>query len=297
MPIDWENLAALAGMNRRNVELILPNNAREHFPSVDDKILCKERLAELGVPTSRTLFTLGSYFEIEGALDRLETLDAFAIKPSRGSGGAGILLSRKKTAGGWLTPSGKILDREHLRRQMSDILFGVYSFGTDKDRVLVEDLLIQHEFFNQIYDGGIADIRIICHREVPVLAMTRIPTKASEGKANLHQGALGVPIDLASGRLGTPRKKGQAVPRHPDSGLEMAQLVLPFWQEILELAVKAARGFELKYIGLDLVLDQRIGPLILEINARPGLEIQVVNQIGLIRAIQHAHEKESDHET
>jgi hypothetical protein len=34
-------------------------------------------------------------------------------------------------------------------------------------------------------------------------------------------------------------------------------------------------------MGVDIVLDQNLGPLILEMNARPGLAIQIANQAGL----------------
>jgi len=36
---------------------------------------------------------------------------------------------------------------------------------------------------------GLPDIRIICFNMVPVIAMLRIPTELSDGKANLHSGA------------------------------------------------------------------------------------------------------------
>lgn len=37
----------------------------------------------------------------------------------------------------------------------------------------------------------------------------------------------------------------------------------------------------LGYIGVDMVLDEEKGPLILELNARPGLNIQIANDCGL----------------
>ena len=37
----------------------------------------------------------------------------------------------------------------------------------------------------------------------------------------------------------------------------------------------------LGYLGVDVVIDREQGPLILELNARPGLAIQIANQSGL----------------
>ena len=35
------------------------------------------------------------------------------------------------------------------------------------------------------------------------------------------------------------------------------------------------------YQGVDIVIDKDLGPLILELNARPGLNIQIANQTGI----------------
>jgi len=46
------------------------------------------------------------------------------------------------------------------------------------------------------------------------------------------------------------------------------------------------------YLGVDIVLDAQAGPLMLELNARPGLNIQIANQEGLLHRLrlieQHA---------
>jgi glutathione synthase/RimK-type ligase-like ATP-grasp enzyme len=42
----------------------------------------------------------------------------------------------------------------------------------------------------------------------------------------------------------------------------------------------------LGYLGVDMVIDQERGPLLLELNARPGLQIQVANQKGLLKHLE-----------
>ena len=42
----------------------------------------------------------------------------------------------------------------------------------------------------------------------------------------------------------------------------------------------------LGYQGVDIVLDKDMGPLILELNARPGLNIQIANRAGLLLRLE-----------
>ena len=71
------------------------------------------------------------------------------------------------------------------------------------------------------------------------------------------------------------------VDEHPDTGALIADLSIPAWDTILE---SSARGYDvtgLGYLGVDMVIDRERGPLILEMNARPGLNIQIANSTGL----------------
>ena len=56
---------------------------------------------------------------------------------------------------------------------------------------------------------------------------------------------------------------------------------LPYWDGFMKLAAGCYELCGLGYIGVDMVLDQDKGPLILELNARPGLNIQIANDCGL----------------
>ena len=50
--------------------------------------------------------------------------------------------------------------------------------------------------------------------------------------------------------------------------------------------MKLADALEMGYIGVDFVIDAKIGPVVLEANARPGLAIQVAHRIGLLPRLQ-----------
>jgi len=278
---DASLLRNIMGINRRNIELIRSRNPRSAFPLVDDKIRTKELLAAAGVPSPRTLRVVDNFLAVDRAISALRAEPSFVVKPARGRAGGGVLLVRKLDDGSWRTPSGRAVSEEDLRKHFGDILFGVYSFGAMDDRALVEKRIEPHELFTAMYANGIPDIRVILLDDRPVMSMLRVPTEASNGKANLHQGGIGVEIDLATGRTGKATFRGRAVSRHPDSGAATAGLEIPFWEQVAEYAVRASRAVPLKYIGVDIVIDRADGPLVLEVNARPGLQIQVINRTGL----------------
>jgi len=283
-------LQSLLGINQRNLDYISAFNPRSAFPLVDDKIRTKEILTAAGVPVPRSLMVVDSFFEIENVLRFLQSLRTFVIKPARGRAGGGVLLAEKRPEGGWRTPTGRKLAEDDLNRQFGDILFGVYSFGRMGDRALVEDRVTPARFLTEIYRKGIPDIRIITFRRKPVMAMLRMPADRSDGKANLHQGALGIGISLESGTTGSAVYGHSRLDRHPDSGVPLAGLTIPFWPEILGIAVKSSEAVPLEYLGIDIVIDEVKGPLVLELNARPGLQIQVVNSAGLVPLLEEADE-------
>jgi len=114
------------------------------------------------------------------------------------------------------------------------------------------------------------------------MAMLRMPTKESGGKANLQQGAIGVGIDLATGITTTAiYKKNKIIEYAPGTRLLLSGIKIPYWQDILRLAVKAQEVSNVGFLGADVAIDRDRGPVFLELNARPGLSIQIANLTGL----------------
>ena len=60
---------------------------------------------------------------------------------------------------------------------------------------------------------------------------------------------------------------------------------MPGWEHVLQLAAQSYDAIPLGYFGIDLVIDAALGPTILELNARPGLSIQLANRCGLRRLL------------
>lgn len=283
---EWRNARELArgvlGMNQRNLNYIYPNNARKDFPAADDKILTKEIMRRAGVPVPETYRIYSYFYELTGLARDLADHDQFVIKPAQGSGGGGIMVIAGRGEQGWTGVTGRTYGVQELKKHLSDIIFGVYSFDLG-DRALVEQRIVQHEEMDLLSPLGLADVRVIVYRDEPVLSMTRLPTVSSAGRANLHQGAVGVGIDLASGRTVHAILRGQRVEAHPDTGVGLLGRTIPCWQDVLLTATRAAKAVPLKYLGVDISITPQ-GPVLLEINVRPGLEIQNANLHGL-RAI------------
>jgi len=108
-----------------------------------------------------------------------------------------------------------------------------------------------------------------------------VALKRSGGAANLHAGGIGVGIDLETGRTSHAIQDDRPVDAHPDTRQPLAGIELPFWAEISSLGPPLNDLFGLGYLGADVVIDAQRGPLLLEVNARPGLSIQLANREGL----------------
>ena len=271
----------IVGMNKRNVVYIGQNNKRKFYPRVDDKLITKILAEEAGIAVPRLIGVARYQRHTKQLAEFLAQEKTFVIKPSKGSGGKGILVIVGRDGDDYLKPSGNRVNDQALRRHVSDILSGLFSLGGRPDVAMIEELVN----FSDVFDGfsfeGVPDIRVIVYKGYPVMAMTRLSTKESDGKANLHQGAVGVGIDIGSGKALNAVQHGQPVEIHPDTGRNLNELEVPDWPVFLDLGARSYEMSELGYLGADVVLDKFKGPLILELNARPGLAIQVANNHGL----------------
>ncbi|MEM9052119.1 MAG: sugar-transfer associated ATP-grasp domain-containing protein [Bacteroidota bacterium] len=269
---------SVIGLNERNLGLIYPNNARKNYKYADDKYLAKQLLHAHDIPCPETYATIDSIGLIEATWAEMKTKSALAIKPAKGAGGNGILILKRR-GGKWYSQNTEVTDEE-VMIHLANIIFGIYSFG-DGDVALIEECIFPHQLFHEIYPSGVPDIRVILLKGIPLMAMLRMPTAESGGKANLHQGGLGIGVDVVSGQLKMAYDGKQHLDIHPDSKVKLTGIQLPFWAEMISMSRKAADVFPLDYLGVDLVIDQEKGPMIMELNVRPGLGIQIANQEGL----------------
>ena len=269
------------GINMRNARYLSPNNPRRYYQRVDDKILTKELAKANGLAVPESFLILESPHEVRTLVENLSGHDSFVIKPARGSGGRGVLVVDHCDRGFFVKPSGARLCGEDLRNHASNILAGLHSLGGNRDCAMVEYRVTTAQAFRGISFQGAPDIRIVLLHGYPVLAMLRAATSESDGRANLHQGALGVGIDLATGVTTRAVHRGKIIFRHPDLDAPLAGLQVPEWDKILEIAGTCYDMTGMGYLGVDLMVDETRGPLMIEVNARPGLAIQMACGIGL----------------
>lgn len=287
----WGKLKKLGvvGLNQRNAEFIMNYNERRIYPLVDNKITTKKLAVERGIPVPE----LYGHIRLEHQSRQLKTLldqhQQFVIKPARGSGGNGIMVITGKTSNGQFRKANdNLISLSDIKHHISNVLSGMYSLAGDTDSAIIEYCVQFDPCFQTVSYKGVPDIRLIVFRGIPLFAMVRLPTRQSDGRANLHQGAVGAGIDLISGLTRGAVMQSQPVNTHPDTGASLEGLQIPQWQEILLLGSKCYDIAPLGYLGVDIVLDKDRGPLMLELNARPGLAIQIANTQGLGPILEYA---------
>lgn len=273
--------SGVMGMNSRNYNIISNYNSRRLYPLVDDKVQTKILANQHGIRTPGLIGAIEFQHQVRHILDIVKGCKDFVVKPAHGSGGKGVLVIKSYTPDCFVTASGKSMTYNELYQHISNVLSGLYSLGGRYDVAVIEELVHFSDIFSDYSFQGIPDVRIIVYRGFPALSMMRLATKASGGRANLHQGAVGVGLDICTG---TPLKavmNDKRVEQHPDTGAQLMSLKVPLWRDHLEIASKAYDMTGLGYLGADIVLDQDRGPMMLELNARPGLAIQIASNIGL----------------
>lgn len=292
----WSRLRGLQavgvlGMNRRNSECILDLNPRARFPLVDGKRKMHELCRQIGVPTPEVFGVVATHSGLRHLPKLLEGKDQFVIKPNRGAAGRGILVVVGRDGDSYQRHNGQRLTFADIHQQVSDIVSGLYSLGGQADEALIQKRVVLDDSFSRISFQGAADIRVIVYRATPVMAMLRLPTKQSGGRANLHQGAIGAGIDLGTGACCHAVHRNRIVREHPDTGETIVGFPVPHWETILDIARRVSEAVGLGYLGVDIVIDREQGPLLLEANARPGLAIQIANGQGLLPRFAEVDEK------
>lgn len=268
----------LLGINRRNIEYILPFNTKKAIYIADSKILTKKVLKNAGLPVAETYTVLRNRRELQN-FDWQTLPNSFVIKPNRGMGGEGILIvySKNKEKNYWVKSDKSAVTIKDLINHVLTILDGDFSRINIPDIAIFEERIKIHPVLKPYSYRGIPDVRVIVFNNVPIMAELRLPTRESDGSANLHRGGIGAGIDMASGITTNAVWKDTIVHSLPNKKLALRGIKVPFWNSILKLAIEAQKITSLGFMGIDVAIDREKGPVILEINARPGLSIQIAN--------------------
>ncbi|MCE2596675.1 alpha-L-glutamate ligase-like protein [Motilimonas cestriensis] len=276
----------IMGMNKRNGHYIGRYNKRSLYPLVDNKLKTKIIAEDAQVTVPALIGVISSQAEVGKVAELIKGRSGFVIKPAKGSGGKGILVITKVEHDRYYKPNGAEETHDDFERHVSNILAGLFSLGGAQDVAVIEALIEFDTAFDGFSYEGVPDVRVIVFKGFPVMAMMRLSTTDSDGKANLHQGAVGVGIDIGSGKALHAVQFGLPVTHHPDTNRALNELEVPQWDTLIRLAASCYEMSGLGYLGTDMVLDRDKGPMLLELNARPGLAIQVANGAGLLPRLQ-----------
>lgn len=291
---DALKLKGVLGINKRNAHYTQVYNSRRLLPLVDDKLKTKILAKNAGISVPELYCVVEIQHQIRNLKNMLAAHQDFALKPSRGSGGDGIIVVSGRIKDLYRTVNGQLYSHDELEQHITRILGGVYSLGGQPDAAVIEYRVQFDPIFEKISYLGVPDIRIIVFQGVPVMSMVRLPTRMSGGKANLHKGAIGVGIDMSTGTTLTAVWRNEVIEDHPDTGNPVAGVEIPNWRNLLKTAASFYGLTRLGYIGVDIVIDKDKGPMVLELNARPGLNIQIANRAGLLPRLKLIEESISD---
>jgi len=270
----------LLWQNARNLKYIKWFNSKLARELADSKLKTKEFLKTKKIPVPETFSILKSHSEItDDFVNKLSP--PFVIKPNKGFWWKWIIvIDKKDSLWNLLSITGKVYSNSEIKNHLLNIIDWFFSLSGSRDTVVIEKKIEIDEEVQTLWTYGLPDIRMIVFNMVPVMAMLRIPTEKSWWKANLHSWACAAWIDIWTGKLTYITQFWKIIKSVPDIG-DIRWLILPNWDKMLEMAVKVQKETRIGYLWCDIVMDNKDWPLLLEINIRPGLEVQVANMARL----------------
>ena len=273
----------ILGINKRNIKYIKPSNSRRAIRIADNKLLAKRVLVKHSIPIAETFAVVKDRKELS-AFDWYNLPKSFVLKPNRGLMGQGVLILygriKRKTEEQppvWVKADKTRMTIPILQNHVLNILDGQFSKGQLPDTVIFEERLKILRIFKPYSYRGVPDIRVIVYNSIPIMAELRLPTKESDGRSNLHLGAIGVGIDMATGTTTNAIWHGKLIKYLPEARLPLSGIKIPEWKSLLELAIECQQASKVGFLGVDIGIDREKGPVVLELNARPGLSIQIAN--------------------
>jgi len=278
----------ILSLNARALQYTNHVNSKQAAQVANNKLTTKKKLQKAGLPTPRLFAIIKNRSELK-KFKWTKLPPSFVVKPNNASGGGGIIVVfGRNRKGNWVKADRTEVFIPDLRHHILDIIDGNFSRNNVPDMAFFEQRVKNHSDLKKYCVKGIPDIRVLVYNYIPVMAELRLPTEESGGRANLHAGGIGAGIDLGTGQTTTAIHHGRLIdtlPNHP-ARLKLKDITIPYWSDILLTAVKTAQATDLGFAGVDIAIDRDDGPLVLEINARPGLAIQLANMAPLLTRLR-----------
>lgn len=164
---------------------------------------------------------------------------------------------------------------------------------------ILEDWILQHEIFNNIYDKAINCVRIItlCDNNTVDFLAGGVTWGNGMNIANASASGIVSPLNFNTGILDKPAAdfQGGIYYKHPVTGANLVGVQIPYWNEIKEMLTCAAKEIpQVAYIGWDVAITPN-RPIIIEGNTTPGykyyqIPVHMDNKMGN-RSIYEIHLK------
>jgi len=270
--IDRARCYLTRGETKRGAYRILAEARRSSSP-LSDKEAFAHFCAERGLPAIAVLLSAHDG-QLRGAA-ALPRTDLF-LKPVQARGGRGA--ERWDHVGDGIyrqLRSGEQLSATEFLERMRDMSWN--------QPFLLQERARNHPAMRDLTNGALSTIRIIScldeqNRPEIMAAVQRMAVGRNETVDNVHAGGMGVPIDLARGRLlqgtdmGIDAHMGW-IDFHPTTGGRITGRALPMWEETCQLVRNAHAAFcDWVVIGWDVAVTAD-GPVLVEGNSGPDIDL------------------------
>lgn len=248
-----------------------------------NKISEKAILELLKIPSPRFLGRLHAELGIDHTGERLTNsadlkklllsqpeIDRLCFKLVEGYGGEGfraVKVVKEQPLAFRLLDTDEKVD---IHRFVDELL--QLSAGSD---YIVEEYLLQHSKLASFNASSVNTLRIWAvstgDNKASLGAFLRVGRRGSLVD-NTSQGALAFPIEMESGEIGQGLIKNiwnETFKCHMDSGELITGEKVPYWNEAVDLAIRAVVAFpHLQFAGVDIAITAE-GPVVIELNVEP----------------------------
>jgi len=185
-----------------------------------------------------------------------------------------------------------------------DSIKDVYEELTGYPEGVVEAFVIQHPELSRLSPDSINTIRIVSlssnkksvadngdNLDIAYAAL-RIGRNNSVVD-NFHSGGMVAAIDMETGKLVTDAAdmKGNVFAKHPDTGTQIKGFEIPYFNEAIDMVKEAIRKNKIEgYLGWDVAISET-GPVLIEVNARPGVVLLTMPYVAEKKGMKYIMEK------
>jgi hypothetical protein len=252
---------------------------------VSDKAAFADHFRDHGIPAVPTLALFHSGAMTSDCADDAFRADLF-VKPLVGKGGRGGQRWDYCGSDEYRSSQGLVLRRREL--------FARWLNKSVRKPLLVQPRILNHIALRSLNNGALSTIRLLTcldedDRPELIGAIMRMAIGKNVVVDNAHAGGIAAAVNLETGTLGPASDLGMSarlgwLNEHPTTHARIEGVTLPCWPSVRKLVARAHSTIPgAVVLGWDVAITPD-GPLLIEANGGPGLEImQRANRQGFSR--------------